>query len=241
MSQSPIQQSEPSTGPDHLRKRGTGFWVLVVGGCLGLCGVVLVVVIILVGVLAGLTEDAGAPGAARNEAAPTGPAASANQPDDFIYNSPNGLVYVAPHHVSREGVSVTLAGEWREDHRHVILRLHEGGRYDLSAGGGALRGASISDLVASNSAEQGAWTLEESTLTLTPDQYDLSGIAERKGSSTSGKADGPRKWSVVGVTIDYTPHGGDTVRQRPGLHINGPSPSWYYPPGNWDWVLRSAR
>ncbi|MBI2923050.1 MAG: hypothetical protein HYY18_18500 [Planctomycetes bacterium] len=190
----------------------------------------------MAGVFAGFSGETVAPGESPKAVALPVPAG----PDDFVYHSPNGLVYVAPHHVSAEGVEVALAGEWREDHRHVILRLREGGRYDLSAGGGAIRGDNLSDLVASNSAEQGTWKLEGATLTLTPDGHDVSGIAERHSSSTSGKADAPRQWNVVGVTIDYTPNGAETARQRPGLRITGPSPSWFYPPGEWNWVLRRA-
>ena len=225
-------------------KRGSGIWILAAVGCLGVGGLVLAAGVFLAGVLSGIREDAPAPVAVSSGGTTAGQPANAppaaNGPDDFIYHSPNGLIYVAENRVSAEGVNVALIGEWREDHRHVVLRLREGGRYELSAGGGAIRGASIADLVASNSAEQGTWTFEEGTLTLTPAAYDLSGIAERRGNATSGKADAPRKWSLVGLTIDYTPQGQDIVKQRPGLRINGPSPSWYYPAGNWDWVLRSA-
>lgn len=227
-------------------KRGAGFWILIGVGCLGAGGVVLVGGLILLGVLAGISEGDGGPGAVKSASpgpvSDAGGSSSTGEPDDFIYKSTtSGLEYIAENHVSAEGVSVTLAGVWREDHRNVVLRLREGGRYELSAGGGAIAGRTKYDTVASTSAEQGTWTFEGATLTLTPDQYDLSGIAEGKSNSGKGKADGPRQWNVVGVTIEYKPNGSDTFRQRPGLRINGPGPSWYYPPGNWNWVLRSAR
>lgn len=218
--------------------------MLVLGGCLGAGVLLLCIGLFLAGVVAGIREDSGSPAAPAGGRATPGPTAAApappSGPDDFIYHSPNGTIWIAPHQVSAEGVSVTLAGEWREDQRNVILRLREDGRYDLSVGGGAISGRNLSDLVAANSAEQGTWSLEGATLTLAPDGYDVSAIAERRSSTGGGKADPPRRWNLVGVTIDYTPHGSETARQRPGLRITGPGPSWHYPPGEWNWVLRRA-
>ncbi len=225
--------------------RSSGFWILVIGGCLGVCGVGVAVVVFLAGVLAGLTEESPAPGPASISTTGAGPQGSApeaaNGPDDFTYKSKtSGLEYIAPNRISAEGVRVTLVGDWREDHRNVVFRLLADGRYELRVGGGALSGRTKAELVASSSAEQGTWKFEGSTLTLTPDQYNLSGIAEGKSNSGRGQADGPRQWTVEGVTIEYTPEGSQTPKYRPGLRINGPGPSWHYPPGNWNWVLRSA-
>jgi len=217
----------------------------VIGGCLGVCGVLLVAGLVFLGVLAGIREDAGTPGEASTPGETAGPKtsvpSSTGEPDDFLYKSESGLVYIAPNQVVAEGVSVVLAGVWREDHRSITLRILEDGHYQLTVGGGALGGTSRSDLVASNSAEQGTWTLDGTTLTLTPGAYGLSGLAEGKTSSGSGTADGPRQWNVVGLTIEYTPSGSDTARRRPGLRVSGPSPSWYYPPGDITWDFRSAR
>ena len=246
-SQQPGPQNPPGFPLATVRAgRGTGFWILIVGGCLGLCCVLLVAGIFLAGILAGLSEDPGAtgtPSTARTTGnSQTSAPSGTNEPDDFIYTSQtSGLNYIAPNQIVAEGVSVTLAGLWREDQRNIALRLLDCGRYELTIGGGSLRGSTKHDLVASTSAEQGTWTLAGATLTLTPDQRELSGIAEGKTGSETVKADGPRQWNVVGVTIEYTPNGSETTRQRPGLRINGPSPSWYYPPGNVNWVLRSAR
>lgn len=141
-----------------------------------------------------------------------------------------------------EGVSVPLAGTWCDDHRHIVLRIEAGGRYHLSAGGGAIRsGNSRADITAASSSEAGTWSLEGSTLTLSPDGYRLTGLGEGKQTSEGGAADPPRQWSVVGVTIEYTPHGQDTPRRRPGLRVTGQSPTWYYPSGEMNWVLRSVR
>lgn len=198
-----------------------------------LCGAVLIGGIVLLGVLGATSDDA--PPAAAQVAAP-------GEPDDFIYKADNGLLWVAPYRVVAEGVSVPLAGTWCDDHRHIVLRLDANGRYQLFAGGGAIRaGNSKSDITASTSAEQGSWTLEGATLTLSPDGYRLTGLGEGKQTSDEGAPDPPRQWSGVGVTIQYTPHGQDTPRQRPGLRVSGPSPGWYYPPGEMNWVLRSAR
>jgi hypothetical protein len=239
-------------GPATPRKRGTGFWLLIVGGA-GVGCVLLVGGLIFAGAVGilGLTASGGAPGSGSSPAAEsaTSSATSAatptgsSGPDDFLYRGANGLDYVADSHVAAEGVQVTLAGEWRDDHRNIVLRLRDDGRYDLSSGGGVLVGEKISSSVAygSGSAERGTWQLAGSVLTLTPEAVELSGsVGTRQVETTSGKGDAPRHWNVAGVTIQYTRVNDTTVRERPGLHISGPSPSWYYPNGDWDLVLRSA-
>lgn len=233
------QPVPPSSAPG----RGAGFWILVIGGCAGLCGVLLVGGLVLLGVLGAMSEESPAPAAPGAPGAPAPTAASASgEPDDFIYKSDNGLEWIAPNEIVAEGVAVPLAGTWCDDHRHIVLRLEANGRYQLSAGGGAIRaGNTKADITASSSAEQGTWALDGATLTLSPDGYRLTGIAEGKQTSGNGAADPPRQWSVVGVTIAYTPHGQDTPRQRPGLRVRGPSPTWYYPSGEMNWVLRSVR
>lgn len=207
------------------------------GGVLGTCCGLPTVALVVLGVLGATGDDATAPSSTRS-AAP-----SSDEPDDFVYRAANGLQYVAASSVSAEGVQVTLVGEWRDNHRNLTLRLREGGRYELTGEGGVLVGTSNSRAVAygSKSAEQGTWNIEGSTLTLSPEGADLSGsVGTRRLDTTAEAVDGPRQWNVVGVTLDYTPYGGGTVRQRPGLHVSGPAPSWYYPPGSCDWVLRSA-
>ena len=106
-----------------------------------------------------------------------------------------------------------------------------------------LVGETISSSVAygSGSAERGTWQLAGSVLTLTPEGVEQSGsVGMRRLETTTAKGDGPRQWNVAGVTIQYTRVADATVRERPGLHITGPPPSWYYPNGDWDLVLRSA-
>lgn len=232
-----MTESPQPVPPPSAPGRGAGFWILVVGGCAGLCGVVLVGGLVLLGVLGAMSEnipDAPAPTAAATPAP--------GEPDDFIYKADNGLEWIAPNQVVEEGVSVPLTGTWCDDHRHIVLRLEASGRYQLSAGGGAIRaGNTKADITASSSAEQGTWALDGATLTLSPDGYRMTGMAEGKQTSGSGAADPPRQWNVVGVTIEYTPHGQDTPRRRPGLRVTGQSPTWYYPPGEMNWVLRSVR
>jgi hypothetical protein len=220
-------------------KRGAAFWVLVALGGLGTCCGLPLIALAAVGLS---SEDPATPG----EGAEQSDGDAAERPaeaDDFVYHSPNGLSYVAPSSVAAEGVNVTLIGEWRDDHRNITLRLKEGGRYELTNSGGVLVGEKISNAVAygSGSAERGAWSLEGSTLSFTPEGRRLSGSVGRKRLDTEEvAAEAPRAWSVVGVTIEYTPEGQSAPRQRPGLRIRGPSPAWYYPSGAWDLVLRSA-
>ncbi|MEK7468384.1 MAG: hypothetical protein AAB074_13325 [Planctomycetota bacterium] len=245
------QPQGSQTGPGYPAAavragRGAGFWILILGGCFGVGVILLIVGVFLAGVFAGLSEESGTPGAPSTTgtagSAGTSAPSGAGEPDDFIYKSPaNGMEFIAPNQIVAEGVSVTLAGLWREDHRSITLRLLESGRYELTIGGGALSGRTKYDLVASTSAELGTWTFAGATLTLTPDQRELSGIAEGKSNSGKEKADAPRQWNVVGVTIEYTPNGSNVTKQRPGLRVRGPGPSWYYPPGEVNWVLRSAR
>lgn len=215
-------------------RRGATFWVLVgLGGLSACCGLPLVALAAF-----GLASDGpAAPGEGATATVRT------DEPDDFVYQSPNGLSFVAPSSVAAEGVNVPLIGEWRDDHRHITLRLKEGGRYELTNSGGVLVGEKISNATAygSRSAERGAWSLDGSLLSLTPEGQELSGSVGRKQlGAEEQEAEPPRAWSVVGVTIEYTPEGQSTPRQRPGLRINGPSPGWYYPAGTWDLVLRSA-
>jgi hypothetical protein len=246
--------------PTAPRKRGAGFWLLVVGGT-GVGCVLLVGGLVFFGALGvlGLAASGDSPSPGASSGANTGASSSADSaassstsagnppassgPDDFLYHSANGLDYVADSHVSAEGVAVTLAGEWRDDHRNIVLRLRDDGRYDLASGGGVLVGEKISSSVAygSGSAERGTWQLVGSTLTLTPEGVEQSGsVGLRQLEATTKAGDGPRQWNVVGVTVQYTRVADGTVRERPGLHITGPSPSWYYPNGDWDLVLRSA-
>lgn len=244
--------------PVAPKKRGAGFWILVIGGGLAVCCGGPVLLLIVAGVIGALSAPDGGGGyASVDEGAIADPdgfveseesreeapsrADAESGPDDFLYQSTtSGLQYIAPNEVVAEGVNVTLAGEWKDDHRNVVFRLHDSGRYELSIGGGALSGRTRSEVVASSSAEQGTWTFEGSTLTLTPSAYGLSGIAEGHSSSGGGQVDGPRQWTVVGVTIEYTPNGAQSAKQRPGLRVIGQSPSWYYPSGEMNWVLRRA-
>lgn len=163
--------------------------------------------------------------------------------DDFVYQSPNGMTYVAPSTVAAEGVVVPLVGEWRDDHRHLTLRLKNGGRYELTHGGGVLVGEKLSNAVAvgARDAERGSWSLDGTTLVLRPEGRQQSGSNGRtRLDAEEAGPDAARAWTVVGVTVEYTPQGQSAARQRPGLRVRGPSPEWYYPAGEWDLVLRSA-
>lgn len=234
--------------PVTPKKRGAGFWLLLSGVGLGACCGLPVIALVLAGLWGAVSDTAATnSSASATDSSASAPASSAaarsNEPDDFVYKSPNGLEYVADSHVSAEGVAVTLAGEWRDDHRNIILRLRDGGRYELTESGGVLVGEKISNSVAygSRTAERGAWNLEGTTLTLSPESAGVSGsVGLRNAEGTSEKAEPPRQWSLVGVKIQYTPEGKDVVMERSGLHIRGPSPGWYYPNGDWDLILRSA-
>jgi hypothetical protein len=216
-----------------VRPRGPLFWILVV--CVGLgacCGLPMVGGLAL---WAMGDADVSAP-------SPSPSSSDTNEPDDFIYTAANGLVYVATSTVSAEGVNVTLTGEWRDDHRNIILRLRDGGRYELMESGGVLTGTHTNPVAfGSKTGERGTWTIEGAALTLSPEEAEVSGsVGTRQLERGTEQGDGPREWTVVGLTIDYTREGEATVRQRPGLRVKGPAPSWYYPPGDCDWVLRSA-
>ncbi len=229
--------------PGIRKKRGAGFWLLLSGLGLGACCGVPMLVLVVAGLWGAVSETAATDASSSATTTTASAAARSNEPDDFIYKSPNGLEYVADSHVSAEGVAVTLAGEWRDDHRNIILRLRDGGRYELTESGGVLVGEKISSSVAygSRTAERGTWTLEGTTLTLSPESAGLSGsVGLRNVEGTAEKAEPPRQWSLVGVKIQYTPEGKNVVMERSGLHIRGPSPGWYYPNGDWDLVLRSA-
>lgn len=202
-----------------------------VGGCC-LFGTGL----LALGAVAGGEDAKDAPAAEAREA-------TAEVDDDFVYASPNGTFWVAPSSVAAEGVQVTLVGEWRDDHRHITLRLKDGGRYELTHGGAVLVGTAISNAVAEGAtdAERGTWSLEGSTMTFTPEGRQISAsVGTRNLGAGEEQAEAPRAWTVTGVTIEYTPEGQTASRQRPGLRIRGPSPDWYYPSGPWDLVLRSA-
>ncbi|KAF0243826.1 MAG: hypothetical protein FD180_3042 [Planctomycetota bacterium] len=231
----PLQAVPPS--PAAIRSKG--FWIAAVFGCLGIGVVLLLAGSLVIGLLAGLSGDSGHPPPAPPAAASASPADPA-EADDFVYDSPNGLHTIAPNRIVAEGVQVTLAGIWREDQRSVTLRLGADGRYELGIGGGASGGRTKYDIVASSSSERGTWTLQGQTLTLSPEGTASTGMAEGKVNSGKGNADPPRAWAVAGVTIEYTPHGSETPRQRPGLRVTGPLPSWHYPPGDMNWVLRRA-
>lgn len=232
-----------NTPPGTPKKRGAGFWLLLSGAGLGACCGLPMLVLVVAGLWGAVSENAATDSSSSAATAGTSAAARSNEPDDFVYKSPNGLEYVADSHVSAEGVAVTLAGEWRDDHRNIILRLRDGGRYELTQSGGVLVGEKISNSVAygSRTAERGTWTLEGTTLTLSPESAGVSAsVGLRKVDRTAEKAEPPRQWSLVGVKIQYTPEGKDVVMERSALHIRGPSPAWYYPNGDWDLILRSA-
>lgn len=218
-----------------MGKRGAKFWVLLslagAGGCCTCSGVTLAVM--------------GA--AADSPASPTGPGTSAaaaeGGPDDFLYDAPSGLHYVATSQVVAEGVEVKLAGEWREDHRNIVLTLGDDSRYSLSSSGGVAMREYAGDTRAngSRSAERGTWSFEAGALTLTPDGYALSGsVGNHALGAEEGQAEAPRTWSVVGVRLEYTPHDSTTVRSCPALQVRGESPGWYYPSGAMAWTLRRA-
>src|SRR5262249_16103228 len=136
--------------------------------------------------------------------------ATAGAEDDFIYKA-NGLEYIAEHHVAAEGVQVPLAGEWVEDQRNLTLRLREDGRYEFRSYGSAVYRTNDNNAVAmgSRSSEQGRWSLAGTMLTLTPSAQSVSGsIGSRQVATTQEQAEPPRAWNVVGLTIEYTPHGG---------------------------------
>jgi hypothetical protein len=217
------------------KSRGAAFWLLIVGGVLlGCCGLPTLGVLIL-GALSG---SAGPATAAADSPAAANP--GGDEPDDFISRLGGGN-FIASSRVSAEGVSVTMAGEWRDDHRNLILRLRGDGRYELADSGGYLSGKSSGTASGSRSAEAGEWALEGTTLTLTPGAREVGGsVGGRKVDTTAEQVEGPRQWSVVGVTIEYTRYGEQEVRHRPGLHVRGPAPAWYYPSGEMDWTLRSA-
>ena len=223
-----------ASGP---KSRGATFWLLIAGGVLFACCGLPTMGVLVLGVLSG---SDGKETAAADSPAVANPGGEA--PDDFISRSRNGD-FIASSRVSAEGVSVTMAGEWRDDHRNLILRLRADGRYELADSGGYLAGKSIGSGTAygSRSAESGEWALEGTTLTLTPGAREVGGsVGGHNVDTTAQQVEGPRQWSVVGVTIEYTRYGEQEVRHRPGLHVRGPAPAWYYPSGEMDWTLRSA-
>jgi hypothetical protein len=176
------------------------------------------------------------------------PAVASNEPDDYLWKSPgSGLEFIAEHHVAAEGVQVALAGEWRDDQRNIVFRLREGGTYELENYGSVAyvnRNSGAYDHADGvSTGERGTWAFDPGTLTLTltPASAQIHAVSGMHDRGTSDeKADAPRQWNVSGVTIEYTPHDSPTTKTRPGLHIRGPSPAWYYPNVPWDLVLRSA-
>lgn len=192
----------------------------------------------------GVIGSAAGPGSSggSGSGASSASASASAEPDDFLYTA-NGMTWIADNEVVAEGVKVTLAGEWREEHRNIVLRLREDGSYELVESGSVAfvhDNGSFSHADSSTTSESGTWKFADGTLTLTPGSRNLRATTGLTDLGSEKQApDAPRQWNIVGVTIQYSPHDGGT-RQRPGLHVRGPTPTWYYPPGDWDLVLRSA-
>jgi hypothetical protein len=229
--------------PARRSSRGAGFWLLIAGGAFGACCVLPGMGLLVLGIIGSAETPASSSGGSGSGGSGSGGASASAEADDFLYTAPDGMSWIATNEVVAEGVKVTLAGEWREEHRNIVLRLRDGGTYELVESGSVAfvhDNGSFSHADSSTTSESGTWTYADGNLTLTPGSRNLHATTGTTDlGSEKQSADAPRQWSVVGVTIQYTPHDGGT-RQRPGLHVQGPSPTWYYPPGNWDLVLRSA-
>ncbi|MEW5739992.1 MAG: hypothetical protein AB1938_13755 [Myxococcota bacterium] len=229
----------PSPGPPPRQGRSPLFWVAVAaGGLCFVCGAGTLAVVAL-GSLAGGVAAEGAE-ASGGGAAGWLPAGEKTRSTGLTQPLPGGRWL----YMNGSGMETVLA---RTSTTETVKQEASGALYEFtfeSDGTYLLRWRHASNFMTYNTSstdERGAWTLDGTTLTLTPEsqkaRYTNSGLAQDKEDVDLA----PRRYRVVDIELETITTAGVDYRTFPGIELEGPVPAWDLASGSLSLDLQRLR